>query len=352
MWADDNWNRGNLIPQALDEALGQRRRQGQTLGCGCGCGDRLARHTSRRRRGWSQPSGSLSNSMCVLQLMISSVSMLVNEGGQMRWKGGQVRDGETVLPVDYIRFDLSCVSESRSGSDARSVRIGMWLKQLSRKTGWYLDMDGRIYIFIVVTTVSSQGGWVTEISVRNCNSNLNHCWVFVKIWQDQSASFEEMEGRGRSYSISGCRKLMQSLKKWELYKCKATWISSIRKSLLFYSVMFVVTKCQQRRTNLRVRGDIVVLILPLRYMKTFSLQEQFCVEKVFCLSTWPVGCFVFFFRPNALRHPAIGSSIRNALFQVTCDSQVMPDLRNPCQPIRFKCWIINWPTFGSSSAPE
>lgn len=41
-------------------------------------------------------------------------------------------------------------------------------------------MDGRIYIFIVVTTVSSQGGWVTEISVRNCNSNLNHCWVFVK----------------------------------------------------------------------------------------------------------------------------------------------------------------------------
>lgn len=31
--------------------------------------------------------------------------------------------------------------------------------------------------------------------------------MFVKIWQDQSASFEEMEGRGRSYSISGCRKL-------------------------------------------------------------------------------------------------------------------------------------------------
>lgn len=211
MWADDNWNRRNLIPQALDEALGQRGRQRQTLGCGCGCGERLARHTSRRRRGRSQPSGSLSNSMCVLQLMISSVSMLVTEGGQMRWKGGQVRDGETVLPVDCIRFDLSCVSESRSGSDARSVRIGMWLKQLSRKTGWCLDMDGRIYIFIVVTTVSSQGGWVTEIPVRNCNSNLNHCWVFVKIWQDQSASFEEMEGRGRSYSISGCGKPMQSL---------------------------------------------------------------------------------------------------------------------------------------------
>lgn len=55
---------------------------------------------------------------------------------------------------------------------------------------------------------------------------------------------------------------MQSLEKWELYKCKAIWISSIRKSLFFYSVMFAVTKCQQRRTSPRVRGDIVVLIAP------------------------------------------------------------------------------------------
>lgn len=66
---------------------------------------------------------------------------------------------------------------------------------------------------------------------------------------------------------------MQSLKKWELYKCKGTWISSIRKSLFFYSVMFAGTKCQQRRTNLRVGGDVVVLIAP--FDTSFEVYEDF-----------------------------------------------------------------------------
>lgn len=87
---------------------------------------------------------------------------------------------------------------------------------------------------------------------------------------------------------------MQSLKKWE-----AIWISSIRKSLFIYSVMFIVTKCQQRRTNLKVRGDIVILIAP--FDTSFEVYEDIlpagtvlCRKNIlsFQLTSWML-CLLF-----------------------------------------------------------
>lgn len=172
--------------------------------------------------------------------------------------------------------------------------------------------------------------------------------MFVKIRQDQSASFEETEGRGRSYirMPETNAKLEEMGSHMDLLHQKV--FIHLLCHVYSYKVSTTTYKPEGQRGYCHIDRSLWYFLWgiwrhsPCRHSSVLKKYSVFLTDQLDALSS--------FFDPTHVSssHPPLEMLYYRSHVTVRwCLA-----LRNPCRPIRFKCWIINWPTFGSSSAPE
>lgn len=167
MWADDNWNRGESHPAGAWWST----RPAEAAGTDAGLpGPFSPPHFSEEKRAESTIWVTIKQHVCAA--VNDLLCIHVCEWGRRNALKRRTSVRRRNSPASKLH---PVGSELRFQSHGQVVMIGAFASgcdwnSFHEKPSWYLEVDGRIYIFIVVRTVSSQGGWVTEISVRNSNS--------------------------------------------------------------------------------------------------------------------------------------------------------------------------------------